>query len=251
MLDLNKRSHILWNHPLVCLIALINFLGLGPKIEDVTLITSDSVKLAATYYTPPKEKAPGVILLHMLSRDRKDWHTLAKRLQKAGYGCLSLDFRGHGENLERGDSSLNWRNFSEEDFTALTQDLEAGWLFLENEPHIMKDRMAIIGASIGANVALNFAGDHPEVETLALLSPGLNYRGIVTEDAMRKYGRRPLFIAVSKEDFYAAQSSNRLRQLTRGNVVLKTYDGSSHGTKLLKQEKDLIDILIQWLKESL
>lgn len=246
-----RKRNIFWGYILLWLIIPTGFFGLGPKIQHITLLTNDQIKLAASYYQPGKEKAPGVILLHMFSRDRKDWHSLAKRLQKNGYGCLSLDFRGHGENLEKTGNPLIWRNFTEKDYAALAIDLEAGWRFFNNEPNIMKGRIAIIGASIGANIALNFAGDHPGIKTLALLSPGLNYKGIETQEALSKYGRRPLFIAVSKEDFYSANSSAKLRSLARGKVVLKTYEGSRHGTLLLKQEKELADTLIQWLKENL
>lgn len=246
-----RKRNTFGSYTLLWLIVPLGFLGLGPKIQDITLLTQDQVKLAASYYQPPKGKAPGVILLHMFSRDRKDWHSLAKRLQKNGYGCLSLDFRGHGENLGESSNPLTWRKFTEKDYAALAMDLEAGWRFLTNKPHIMKGRIAIIGASIGANLALNFAVDHPGIKTLALLSPGLNYKGIETQEALSKYGRRPLFIAVSKEDLYSANSSAKLRSLARGKVVLKTYDGSRHGTLLLKQEKELADTIIQWLKENL
>jgi pimeloyl-ACP methyl ester carboxylesterase len=246
MLGTIKKGYILWSHPLIWLIVLMDFLGLGPKSREVTLLTRDQVKLAASYYQPIKEKAPGVILLHMLTRDRNDWHSLAKRLQKNGYGCLSLDFRGHGESLGQ-----SWRNFTEKDYADLALDLAAGWAFLNNQPHIMRGRIVIIGASIGANIALNFAVDHPDIKALVLLSPGLNYRGIETQGAISNYGRRPLFIAVSKEDLYSANSSAKLHSLAQGKVVLKTYTGSGHGTKLLKQEKELADIIIQWLKENL
>jgi pimeloyl-ACP methyl ester carboxylesterase len=251
MVKTTGNRNIFWNLSLLWLIMSIGFWGLDGKTHELTLLTRDKVKLAASYYQPIHEKAPGIILLHMFGRDRNDWHSLAKELQKNGYGCLSLDFRGHGKSLKKDQKTLNWREFTQKDYADLALDLEAGWVFLSNQSHIIKNRIAIIGASIGANIAMNFSVNHPEIKTLALLSPGLNYRGINIQGAISKLGDRSLFIAVSKEDFYSANSSAKLQSLAKGKVVLKTYTGSSHGTRLLKQEKELVNILIQWLKENL
>jgi pimeloyl-ACP methyl ester carboxylesterase len=247
----SPQGHIRYNFLLVGLLITLSFLGLGSHTRQITLQTKDNIKIEATYYPPKEKQAPGVILLHMLSRDRHDWNALAKRLQEEGYGCLSLDFRGHGESLGPAKKPLNWRDFTQKDYARMVLDLKAGWSFLSHEPQIIRDRIAIIGASIGANIALVFAARNPRVKSLVLLSPGLNYRGIETPEAIRNYGPRPIFIVASKEDIYAADSSAKLYALSRGKAVLKLYEGSGHGTKLLNQDKELPDLIINWVKDTL
>ena len=64
---------------------------------------------------------------------------------------------------------------------------------------------AFIGGSIGANMALRLGADVPQIPTVVLLSPGLNYDGVQTEPAMETFGDRPVFIVASSEDSYAAE----------------------------------------------
>ena len=51
----------------------------------------------------------------------------------------------------------------------------------------MPTSIGLAGASIGANLALLDAADDPGVMSVALLSPGIDYRGLRTEAAMKKY----------------------------------------------------------------
>ena len=61
----------------------------------------------------------------------------------------------------------------------------------------------LAGASIGANLAVLAAADDPTVRSLALLSVGLDYRGLRLEAALKKFGARPALLVASQEDPYA------------------------------------------------
>ena len=110
--------------------------------------------------------------------------------------------------------------------------------------------VAIVGASIGANLALLVAADDPEITNVVLLSPGLDYKGVSTESAIETYGERPVLIVVSKEDQYSARSGLLLDSMARGYHVLEIYDGAGHGTKMLNREPSLESLLISWLNGS-
>jgi len=111
--------------------------------------------------------------------------------------------------------------------------------------------MAIVGASIGANVALTAAALEPAVRTVVLLSPGGDYAGVKTHDPMIAYAERPVLIAASEQDTYAADSSLRLEGLAVGNAELIMYSGSGHGTIMLDREPNLPDLIISWLDDYL
>ena len=66
---------------------------------------------------------------------------------------------------------------------------------LRERPEVAADSIGIAGASIGANLAVLDAADDPGVRSIALLSPGLDYRGLRIEAAMKKYGARPALLA--------------------------------------------------------
>lgn len=248
-----KNLSILWT------LILMNTLIVGPScaetgssVKGVDFLTRDGMTIRGSYYPPPKGPAPAVILLHMLNRNRHDWNPLATRLQGLGLALLSIDLRGHGESTDQGGRTLLWNAFSEADFNKMVLDIEAAQLFLGRQKgEVEGDKLALVGASIGCNVALNFAADHPEVRTLVLLSPGLDYRGIHADLAMKRYSasRRPVLIAVSGEDDYAADSSRKLKDLSIGHSELILYQGAGHGTRMFAKEKDLEERIVRWLKE--
>lgn len=207
--------------------------------QDIDLKTLDNINIKATFYKGNKDK-PSIILLHMLDRNRNDWNEFAKSLQAIGYNVVSIDLRGHGE------SSLKWKSFSEKDFNNMVLDVKAAKEFLVNQE--LGNNIAIIGASIGANTALNFAVQDGSIKTIVLLSPGLEYREVKTEETIKQF-KNPILIVAAEGDSYSADSSRTLNSLSK-NSELKIYNGSEHGTRLLGKT-DVDKVMINWLKENL
>ena len=209
------------------------------KIIDADLKTQDNVSIKGTFYKG-KNDMPSVILLHMLDRNKNDWNEFAIALQKSGYNALAIDSRGHGQ------SGLNWKEFSHDDFNKMVFDVKAAKEFLVKNG--VGNEVAIIGASIGANAALNYAAQDNSIKTIILLSPGLDYKGIKTEEAISQFNN-PVLIAASEGDSYAADSSRTLNSLSK-NSELKIYPGSAHGTALLKS-MGIQNFVISWIQENL
>lgn len=221
--------------------------GVGP--EDVTLRTADGVFIAGTYYRPEQPGSrPAVILLHMLSRNRHDWDAFARALAWRGYAVLAIDLRGHGEST-RGVGS--WRLLTEPGFQAMVKDVAAAHEYLRKAPEADGERVAVIGASIGANVALVYGSLEPSVKTLVLLSPGLEYRGVATAEAMNLYGPRPLLIVASREDTYSAESSTTLNNLAIGRHRLVMHNDAGHGTRMFDSVPGMESTLLEWLGSTL
>jgi dienelactone hydrolase len=210
------------------------------KPYDVEISAADGLKIKGTFY--PASGAPphaGVLLLPILGASRTTWVDFATKLADAGYTALAIDLRGQGET----GGSADW--------TKARDDVQRAWAYLAGQPDVDPTRTAIIGASIGANLALITGAAEPEVKTVALLSPGLDYRGVTTTDAVKAYGDRPLLIVASQEDTYAAQSSQSLRDLAQGEAQLQMYDGAGHGTAMLSAKPELSGLLLSWLSQYL
>ena len=77
------------------------------------------------------------------------------------------------------------------------------------------------------------AADDPGVRSIALLSPGLDYRGLRTEAAMKKYGGRPALLIGSTKDPYASRSIRQLTTIGPGTREVRLTDAVAHGTVLL------------------
>lgn len=196
--------------------------------KNVELVTEDGVKLAGDLYEGGDK---GVILLHMFTVTKRSWESFAIELRDNGYSVLAIDFRGHGQ------SDLDYKDFSDGDFNNMLLDARAAKKFLG------KDKNIVIGASIGANIALKFAN---EVDGAVSLSPAFNYKGIETrEDASRI--NKPVLIVVSDKDSQSVGDSRELNNLISGSK-LQVYSGKGHGTRMLDSESK--KLIFDWLEEN-
>jgi pimeloyl-ACP methyl ester carboxylesterase len=199
----------------------------------VTFRAEDGATLTGAYYEPSRGPAPGIVLLHMLRRSHADWDSAASELSGAGFAVVALDFRA-------GD-----------DVGAYAIDVRAAKTFLRERPEVIPGRLGIAGASIGANLAVLDAADDPGVLSVALLSPGIDYLGLRTEAAMRKFGARPALLAGSTKDPYAARTIRHLTTIGPGLREVRLTDSVAHGTVLLARDAELIPALVDWFKRTL
>ena len=100
-------------------------------------------------------RGPTVVLIHAFHMDLREWDDVVP-LVVATNRIVRYDVRGHG----RSKITVPLRS-SVDDLVSLLDELKVS-------------RAALVGLSMGSNVALDFALTHPErVERLVLLSPGL------------------------------------------------------------------------------
>jgi alpha-beta hydrolase superfamily lysophospholipase len=215
--------------------------------RPVTFRTDDGVTIAGTLYEASRHPAPAVILLHMLTRSRDDWQAVASELADADIHALAIDFRGHGAS-----SSGSVGPDGELDLSRLVIDVQAARGFLVSRPDLVRPgAIGIAGASLGANVAILEAASDPAIATVALLSPGLDYRSLRVEAAMRKYDSRPAFLVAATNDPYALRSVKQLATLGRGLRETRTPEAAGHGTMMLGNDRDLIRALVDWFQRTL
>ena len=199
----------------------------------VTFRAEDGAILTGAYYEPSHRPAPGIVLLHMLRRSHADWDEVASELSDAGFAVVSVDYRG-GDELG-----------------AYALDVRAAKAFLRERSDVIPGRIGLAGASIGANLAVLDAASDPGVLSIALLSPGIDYKGLRTEAAMKKYGARPALLAGSTKDPYAARTIRHLTTIGPGLREVRLTDAVAHGTVLLSSDPELIPALVDWFKRTL
>ena len=110
--------------------------------------------------------------------------------------------------------------------------------------------MALIGGSIGANIAMIFgAKEQPEI--VVALSPGINYCGIKTEIAARNY-RQNLLLAASCDDAYAFESAKRLFEISKAsNKDFIKYENAGHATRMFYAEPELKQRILDFLNNNM
>jgi dienelactone hydrolase len=199
----------------------------------VTFRAEDGATLSGAYYEPSRRPAPGIVLLPMLRRSHADWDAAASQLSDAGFAVVALDYR------------------SGDEIGAYALDVRAAKAFLRERPEVIGNSLGIAGASVGANLAVLDAADDPGVLSIAQLSPGIDYKGLRTDAAMKRFGARPALLAGSTKDPYTARSIRQLTTIGPGLREVRLTDSVAHGTVLLARDSELIGALVDWFKRTL
>ena len=220
-------------------------------MQKIFLTTKDGIKIAASLYSAESPKG-WIIFSHMMPAVKESWNDLAEWFCGAGYESVALDLRGHGESALDGlTRRLNYQKFSDAEHQKSILDLEAAVEFLIKERKAAADKISFIGASIGANLSLQYVSEHPEFKTAILLSPGLDYRGVKTEPLTRnlKAGQKVFFVS-AKDDIHSggnnnAEENQKLYDLTPAGVEkkIKIYETGGHGTDILNSQPELAELI--------
>ena len=156
--------------------------------SDVT-IASQGQRMTATLALPSGGPAPVVLLLHGFTGTRDElaipgtdegvFSRTARLLAKAGYASLRVDFIGSGDS--DGD-------FADTTFEGQIADGLAALAFLQSDPRVRGDDIAIIGWSQGGLVATALAGrsDIPDAVALwaAVADPVTTFSGLLGADVV-------------------------------------------------------------------
>lgn len=221
-------------------------------MQRVLFKTTDNVQIAANYFPIDKtkyEKPLGwIIFLHMRPATKESWTEFALEIQNIGYNSLAIDFRGHGESQGGPDG---FKNFSDTENQKRIYDVEAAADYLKTNGAEL-ERIILIGASIGANLALKYISEHSEFKTAVLFSPGLDYRGIKAETAIKnlKSGQK-IFLISSKDDgVNSVEVENLIKNIPKDvKKEIQIFGSGGHGTEILKSHPELKELIIKFIKD--
>ena len=184
--------------------------------------------------------ARGVLLVHDEARTRADWGKLGQKLGNSGYRVLAIDLRGHGASPLADPLGEDW--------SALVADIDGGvgWLVAQGAKEIH-----VVGARLGANLALQAAARNEAIGDLVLLSPVLNARGVKVSSAITPYGSRSLFLAAGSTDPLALRTARWLETEAAGSTYLALLEGASHGARMLNEAPELESLIMSWFSGAL
>ena len=198
-----------------------------PDRQHVRFVTKDNFVIAGTYTPPPRKagRAPIAILIHAYGSDSYAFDPLVPAIHSAGFACLAIDLRGHGQSLGQPEMRLADRA-AERDrklFSAMDRDVEAAYGWLSRRPGVDPARFVLVGIGMGCNIALKYAARDRSVDGIACLAPGPLTLEPDSRSNVRKYGERPILL-IAGEDKRAA--CEELAELVPGAVlhILPTAD---------------------------
>jgi poly(3-hydroxybutyrate) depolymerase len=147
---------------------------LGRPYADVSLTTTDGLRLAA-WYVPSRN---GAAVIAFPGRKGPARH--ARMLVRHGYGVLLLDRRGEGES--QGD--FNARGWGGD------PDLRAAVAYLRTRPDVHDGRIGGLGLSVGGELLLQAAAHDPGLR--AIVSEGAGLRSAAEQKHMPGTPREPI-----------------------------------------------------------
>ncbi len=218
--------------------------------ETVTYQAEDGVSIVARWSLPPNQARPGVVVLfHELEGSRDQWNEFVPVLVDEGYAVLAPDLRGFGE------STRVVRDGEEETYELtnlddMLLDVAAALQWLGGRSDVDFDRIGLIGAGDGGNLAFVSTWAFPEVKTAVVISPtpysedgplvGNNIENFLPHDVF--------FVAGGRDDWIDAVS---LAIRVAGDVDGGPYgDEPVRGVALLARA-DVVNDVIAWLAEHI
>jgi alpha-beta hydrolase superfamily lysophospholipase len=215
--------------------------------EHVSFTTEDGVTIVGLVHDGPAE-GPAALLVHMMPATKESWNVFADKLVQAGFGTvLAIDLRGHGESTAGpGGTSLDYRAFDDAQHQAAIHDVDAAAAWLRDIRHVDPKRLAIVGASIGANLAISYGADHPDIPAVVALSPGLDYRGITTGDKIGRFTVAQSLELVASDDDPASFNAVDELAVAQPHASVAKLSGAGHGTAMFTTP-GVMDDVVAWL----
>ena len=185
--------------------------------------------------SPPEKRPPGVLLIHGFTSDRTNTSSLARRIAQNGYGVLAIDVRGHGENRNPFNREL------------LRDDVAAGVAYLRQSTQIDPSRIVVIGHSMGAGAALDYANRNANLTASVMISGGFRLDG-------PERPRNALFIYAQNDLPFIPELSRMIATHITGDdhiEIGKRYGDFANGTALeLIQVPGVNHVSILWSAET-
>jgi alpha-beta hydrolase superfamily lysophospholipase len=230
-------------------------LGCASVSEFRGFQTSDGITIAADLHLPEREsgeRAPLVVLVHQLGRDRRSWDPLVPRLQQSGFAVMALDHRGFGESRREVASPAHLTDAQK---NSMHLDVVEAVPAISRHPAVDASRIAVIGSGLSATPAVRCAMEHSSVRCLVLLAGNIQ---IDEELFLIEHPDLPVLLVAAAGDgqgsFLMDRYGSRLTGENQRYFEFGPIDSSDaadwQGTDGLRDETGLADLIVWFLERN-
>lgn len=219
----------------------------GTRVE---IESSGNTKLVGSYFEPKKkgQLAPAALLIHDAGAGRGQLEDLAKRLQRLGFGVLTLDLRGHGDSAGAKEWSGLDRDAKNGLWAFATRDVDAGARWLLSRPEIHGTNLSLLGVGAGAALAVRHAKEDENVRCVALVEPRFDAFGFDVKADLIQIAGVTTYVVTSRdgreECEHAVEEVNAL-----GHPYVELMVAASPAVGLLEDPKTALRVTT-WIRDT-
>ncbi len=232
-------------------------------LKEVYFDALDGLTIRGVFAHPDTTKElPTITLLHDLGGNHTDWWNrsgnLISKLIERNYAVLAIDLRGHGQTPLPNERQVLELNDLENSFL----DVHAALNWFQGQSAVDANRIAVVGAGSGGNVAYVSKGIFPDqIRTAICISPGLwertSLQPVVVGSGIDPFDPRSILFMVGEEDLIQGGDitlryvdfARNLEALTAEPKDLRVFQNSAdHGFELLNNVPEALDLLLLWLE---
>jgi len=222
--------------------------------ESVKIRMDDGHVLVADVRTPNDSKA-SVLLMHQCNRDQTMWAPVVQKLNAAGIGTMTVDFRGYGQSKS---TAFDIEASYEKSTSLFSKDIGLIYnAWLEHSQGAVT--RGVGGASCGGGMASRLAGQHKDIKALMLFSAALRPYWFPAENWELLAARPdlPILGIVSINDTNAngqkaTIATERVLAASRSEYTqFIRYNGRLHGEPLFVHDPSLPDVMTNWFARML
>ena len=219
--------------------------------QPVSLVTRDQVKLTASFFPADdlSTRRPALILLHGNNSSKERWHEVGfvERLAEDNYHILTIDIRGRGGS-ETGDVVALQKNPG-----LGVYDIEAGLAWIQKQPGVDTDRIALVGSSYGANlVVAGCLTQSWKIHTVICFSA--TAAAYPMRDALGGESQIPsgLYLGGSQEleRYQVPATAERLVADTKARSKVRIFDDPAHALVIWQRFPESQELVTGWLSEQ-
>ncbi len=228
------------------------------------LKTEDGFVLKGFLHFPEiqKDKYPLIIFIHQFSTTHLLWAKFSQEMNRLGFATFLFDLRGHGLSTLKNGKEIKILNMKEQslahffyifkksnervDFSKIPDDIVQWIDLLEKDERIDRDRIIVIGSSLGATSSIPVVLYKKNISSVISISPGSNV--IVGKDrfeeALKTFDNKIIFTASVKDPIGSGKYCERYIKITK-NGFLMEITGNLHGIQLLPEIKDFLVVFLK------
>lgn len=219
------------------LLALSLFLAPAPQdVRDYT-VGAEGRTIAVRHYAAPYGGAPTVVIVHDWGSSMRRWEDIAAQMQHLGFSVVLFDLAGHG--IEG-----NYYLYTDEQVAGLGTDVATAVDFARRTAG---GEVYLIGAGLGANLALEMAAADETIGKVVAISPGMYYRGVRLRREMGELLNGRVMLLSSQEDIYSTRSIELFRTIFENDPPVQFYNNAGHGVWIIKRVPEALGTIARWL----